>query len=337
MVELEDFHVEEIPAYAPSGSGEHCLVLLEKRDLTTPAAIRRLCGALGLDPAAAGYAGLKDRHGVTRQWISLHQVEPQRVRAVELEGLRVLEAQLHHNKLRPGHLRGNRFEVVLRGTVDDAMERARAVLGRLTREGLPNYFGDQRFGREGDNAAEGLRLLRGELKLRDRFKRRLLASALQSALFNDVLAVRTSQGMLRRIWGGEVLQRVDSGGLFISDPCERDLDQRRLDAGELCITGPICGPRMPLPAPGSQALELEQQVFQQHGVTPEAFGALGRIARGGRRPLTVQVESATVEQVPDGLRLTFSLPPGAYATVLLREVTKQEEARLPTGARGSPG
>ena len=119
-----------------------------------------------------------------------------------------------------------------------------------------------------------------------------------------------------------MLQRVASGGLFVNDPSERELDQRRVDAGELCITGPICGPRMPLPREGSRALELEQQVFRRHDLAPEAFGALGRIARGGRRPLTVQVESATVEQVPEGLRLTFSLPPGAYATVLLREVTK---------------
>lgn len=322
--ELDDFYVEEIPAYTPSGSGEHCFALIEKRDLTTPAAIRRLCDAVGMNPEAAGYAGLKDRRGVTRQWISLHGADPQALLKVEQEGLRVLEAGRHGNKLRTGHLRGNRFRIVLRGTAVDGEARAAAALARLASEGLPNYYGGQRFGREADNAVQGLQLLRGELKVRDRFRRRLLISALQSALFNEVLARRVEQGDLRRLLGGEVLQKVESGGLFVNALEEREVDAARLAAGEVVITGPICGPRMPLPAADSPALALEQAVFTEAGVQPADFSALGRLARGGRRPLTVPVHDATVRPVPEGLRLDFALPPGAYATVLLREVSKQE-------------
>lgn len=322
MRELADFRVEEIPAYTPGGTGEHCLILIEKQDLTTPAAVRRLCDALGADPAGAGHAGLKDRHGVTRQWISLHGADPAAALRVQHDNLRVLEAGLHGNKLRTGHLRGNRFRVVLRGTAPDGLERAQAVLERLERDGMANYFGEQRFGRDGDNAHQGLRLLRGELKVRDRFRRRLLISALQSMLFNDLLARRARQGSVARLLGGEVLQRTDSGGIFVSEDSETDT--QRLAAGEVVITGPICGPRMPLPAAGSPALELERSVFASHGVAPGDFAALGRIARGGRRPLTIAVHGATVQPLPDGLVLEFVLPPGSYATVLLREVTKQD-------------
>jgi tRNA pseudouridine13 synthase len=320
MVELADFQVEEIPSYAPSGAGEHCLVLIEKRDLTTQEAIRRLCDALGLDARSAGYAGLKDRRGVTRQWVSLHRADPAAVSRVELSGLKVLEVGLHQNKLRTGHLRGNRFRVLLRGAQADADAVARRVLERLESEGLPNFFGLQRFGRHGDNAERGLRLLRGQLKVRDRFQRRLLASALQSQLYNDVLAARLSERTHRRLLGGEVLQKVESGGLFVSE--ELDVDARRLAAGEVVITGPICGPRMMQPCPGSPALAVEERVLADHDISADDFASLGRIARGARRPLTVPVLGATVEPSSDGLWLGFALPPGAYATVLLREVTK---------------
>jgi tRNA pseudouridine13 synthase len=321
MVEISDFQVEEIPSYTPCGAGEHCMALIEKRDLTTQEAIRRLCDALGLDAGAAGYAGLKDRHGVTRQWVSLHRGEPARALGVRIPGLTVLEAGLHHNKLRTGHLRGNRFRVLLRGVRPDADALARPILERLAGEGLPNFFGEQRFGRRGDNADRGLELLRGRLKVRDRFQRRLLVSALQSRLFNGVLAARLGAGTHRRLLGGEVLQKVESGGMFVSE--EPVVDARRLAAGEVVITGPICGPRMVLPAPGSPALALEERVLEEGGVSPADFAALGRLARGGRRPLTVPVLGATVESADEGLWLGFALPPGAYATVLLREVTKK--------------
>jgi tRNA pseudouridine13 synthase len=323
--EPEDFVVEELPAYLPCGEGEHCFAQVEKRDLTTPQAIAAVCKALGLQQSEAGYAGLKDRRGVTRQWISFFRADPQKLGGLELPGLRVLEAALHKNKLRTGHLRGNRFAITLRGVAPGGLERAGAILERLVAEELANYFGEQRFGRQGDNAEAGLRLLRGEGRpVRDRVQRRLLVSALQSQLFNEVLARRllTPGAGLRGLLGGEVLQRVDSEGLFVSE--DSAVDGERLRRRELRVTGPICGPRTPLPLEGSPARALEEAVFAEHQLSPESFSVMGRLARGGRRPVSVPVADAEVcpGEEPDTLRVRFVLPPGAYATVLLRELCK---------------
>jgi len=345
-VGLEDFIVEELPAYPACGEGDHTFVFLEKRGMTTPQAIAAITHALSLPSEGAGYAGLKDKAGVTRQWISLERARPAELLALELEGIRVLETRPHRHKLRTGHLRGNRFTIVLRGVHPEAVVRAERILERLVAEGLPNYYGAQRFGREGDNAERGLRLLRGEGRpVRDRTTRRLLVSSLQSLLFNEVLGRRLVPGGpgLRRLRGGEVLQRSDSGGLFVSE--ETEVDAARLARGELVVTGPICGPRMPLPRAGGAALCLEEEVFAAHAVSKESFATLGRLARGGRRACSVPVEGSSVEllmaeavepptaeavellaaaavEPPAAIRLRFTLPAGAYATTLLREVCK---------------
>jgi len=334
---LEDFQVEEIPAYLPCDAGDHCMALVEKRGLTTPQALLRLCEASGAALRDAGYAGLKDKHGVTRQWFSLAGVAPQRLLAIQQPELRVLSAGLHKNKLRTGHLRGNRFTVVLRGVVPEAAARAAAIVARLEAEGLPNFYGAQRFGRQGDNARRGLALLGGvKARRRDKRQHRLLISALQSHLFNAVLRRRLELGALRRLLGGEVLQLAGSSALFVSeDPVE---DGRRLDHREVVVTGPICGPRMMLPWQGSPSRALEEAIFDEHDLYPEQFATLGRLARGGRRPLTVEVTDPVVEAV-DGdepaLSLRFALPAGSYATVLLLEVAKGD-VRGPGVARPTP-
>jgi len=186
----EDFVVDELPAYLPSGEGAHTYLWIEKRALTTDEAVTRICRALGVSHNDAGTAGTKDRQAITRQWISLPDIDPERARAVELEGVRVLEAARHGNKLRTGHLHGNRFTLTVRGTTD-GLARAGAILAELGRRGLPNYFGVQRFGNRGDNASEGRKLLDGHLQgLRpprpaagaqrvSRGQRRLLISAYQ--------------------------------------------------------------------------------------------------------------------------------------------------------------
>jgi len=321
-VDADDFCVEELPAYAPSGSGDHVFVRLEKRELTTWRAIELISAALGTDPAQAGYAGLKDRHAVTRQWLSFSGVEPAALAALQLPGLTVLQAERHGHKLRTGHLRGNRFTIVLRGVGDEAEARAQAVLARLARLGLPNYYGPQRFGVAGDNAELAREALQqGRRPARDKRRGRLLISALQSQLFNEVLAARLQQGLLHRVLEGDVLQRWGGRATFTSSDVATD--QARLDAGELVTTGPICGPRLVRGPLGSAARGWEDGVLAQHGVEPEDFALWGRLARGGRRALTVPVGEPTCAAVdPHALRLSFTLPAGSYATVLLREVTQ---------------
>ncbi len=318
---LEDFLVEELPAYLPVGDGEHCMALVEKRGLTTPQAIDRICEALKLSARDAGYAGLKDKQGITRQWISFIGARPEDLLQLDQPDLKVLEAGRHRNKIHTGHLHGNRFQITLREIHPEGLARARASLARLLDQGLPNYFGEQRFGQRGDNARRGLQLLRGEIPPpKQKFQRRLLISALQSFLFNEVLARRIDDGCHGRMLGGEVLQRTDSSGLFVSE--DLAVDSARLERKELVITGPICGPRTPWPKEGSPAHRLEQEILTQHQIDPQLFSSLGRIARGGRRPLLVPLLNATVEASGENISLSFTLPPGSYATIVLQEITQ---------------
>ena len=321
--EVEDFMVDEIPAYTPCGEGEHCMALVRKRGLTTMQAGRDICAILGVSPRNMGYAGMKDKMGVTTQWMSFQGTCPEDLLKIQQPELRVLEADRHKNKLRTGHLRGNRFTVVLRHTAGDGVSRARAVLEVLERQGLPNFYGAQRFGYRGDNAEVGLRILRKEQRMpRDRRQGRLLLSSVQSLLFNDVVARRLREGSLRRLLGGEVLQRTDSGAPFVSEDVATD--GPRLERGEVVISGPMHGSRMPWPKEGSLARALEEEELERRGVNAELFASAGRQARGGRRPVTVPLQGVVLEPCPEaqGLRLQFALPSGSYATVLLAEVTK---------------
>src|SRR5215471_1998332 len=220
----ERFVVEEIPAYEPCGAGEHTFLWIEKRGLTTPDAIRRLAELLGVEPRDVGYAGLKDRHAVTRQWVSVPRADDARAVEIADPDLRVLRAVRHGNKLRVGHLRGNRFEVVLTGphnianaNADAELSKLRLRLQALAAAGIPNRFGDQRFGAGGDNAAAGLAILRGTRRERDHRRRQLLLSAAQAAVFNRALDLREASGGLLRVRAGDVLQKVTSGGLFITE------------------------------------------------------------------------------------------------------------------------
>ena len=323
---IEHFVVEEIPAYEPSGEGEHTYLWIEKCGLTTMDAVRRLAGALGVQDRDIGYAGQKDRHATTRQWVSVPLVDPERARLIDGPELRVLAATRHGNKLRVGHLRGNRFEVVLTGL--DAPGQREAMAARLQSasvEGLPNRFGEQRFGAAGDNAALGLALLRGQRHLRDHRKRKLMLSAAQSAVFNRYLVLRAASGPLLQVRAGDVLQKTDSGGLFVCD--DPAVDQPRVDAGALVPTGPMPGGRVVEPPPETSARALEDQALADLGATRDEFGRAGRDLPGTRRPVIVRValgqpplaDDPPPSSVPGqvALRLRFSLPAGAYATVVV--------------------
>ncbi|MDO9309743.1 MAG: tRNA pseudouridine(13) synthase TruD [Deltaproteobacteria bacterium] len=156
----DDFLVEEIPAYLPCGSGEHCYLTIEKRGITTLEAVRRIAQKLNLPERDVGYAGMKDAVGVTRQTISVQRVSPERASAMELDGVRVVSASMHTNKLKLGHLKGNRFRIAVRGVSADAACTVPQVLALLQRRGVPNYFGFQRYGAQGNSHLIGAALLR---------------------------------------------------------------------------------------------------------------------------------------------------------------------------------
>jgi tRNA pseudouridine13 synthase len=322
----DTFTVEEIPAYLPSGTGEHTYLWLEKRSLTTLHAVGELARRLAVPAREIGYAGMKDRHATTRQWVSLPRIDP----AVALEAgsadLRVLRAARHNNKLRVGHLRGNRFSVAVTD-LEDAAEGAaiRVRLSAVIRDGLPNRYGEQRFGVTSQNVSRGLALLRGETRERDHRRRKLLLSAVQSAVFNQVLARRQAAQQLRRVLAGDILQKTDSGGVFYTDDPVQD--QLRLDAGAVVVTGPMPGGWALEPATGTEARAIEDQAMAEVGVRREDFTSFGRDLPGTRRPLLVAVTaddlaaaenfSAMPADSTTSVRLSFQLPAGTYATVLL--------------------
>jgi tRNA pseudouridine13 synthase len=323
----EDFVVDEEPAYAASGAGEHVFARIEKRGLTTPQAVTAIARALGVRDRDVGVAGMKDRHAVTRQWISLPPpMTPEAVMAMAaVEGVSVLEAVRHPHKLRTGHVRANRFILRVRevaGAAEEAAARARAILERLAEApGAPNWFGEQRFGREGDNAARGRELVTGARKPgRDRRMDRLMVSALQSELFNAWLVARLADGLYRAAIAGDVMHKR-SGGMFTCDDVATDT--ARVVAGEIVPTGPMFGDRMRLPTDGSQAAEREEAILREAGVAREAWANVRAIAEGTRRDAAVAVSDVAVAAADDGtLEVRFTLPGGAYATAVMRELMK---------------
>jgi tRNA pseudouridine13 synthase len=323
----EDFVVDELPAYAPSGEGGHTFLRIEKRGLTTAEAVTRVARALGAKQNEAGTAGQKDRQALTRQWISLPEVDPERALAATVEGVRVLEAARHGHKLRTGHLHGNRFTLTLRGVAPDGLDRAQAIVARLVEHGLANYFGQQRFGARGDNAARGKQLLSAVRGPRiSPNERRMLISAYQSELFNRYLDARIADGLVAAPLAGDVLKKTDTGGLFTVDDTPLALDdaRARLAARAVVVTGPMLGHKMMSPPEGTPSRAREDALLAAEAIDAESFKILGRLAEGTRRPLLVPVEGAAVRagDAPDAIVLELTLPPGAYATVLLAEVTK---------------
>lgn len=318
----EDFVVDEEPAYMPSGTGDHVFVRIEKRGLTTPQAVERIARALGVNARDIGVAGMKDRHAVTRQWLSLPPpVTPEAAAALALDDIRILEHARHPHKLRTGHVRANRFVLRVRGVAGDPDARARAILDALARPpGAPNWYGEQRFGRDGDNAEKGLAIVRGERPPRDRKLARLLVSSLQSKLFNDWLVARIGDGLYARVLAGDILHKKGGGQFVCEDP---SIDEPRLAAGEVGITGPMFGDRMRRPSDGSPAAQREQAILDAAGLAADAFGNVRAIAEGTRRDAAIEVGAPSVVAIgADAIEVCFSLPGGAYATAVMREVMK---------------
>ena len=323
----EDFRVDELPAYLPAGAGPHLYLHVEKRGRTTRDVIRALARILGVGERDAGCAGLKDRAAVTTQWLSFPVARDPDAASLQGDGFRVLAASRHQNKLRPGHARGNAFQVVVRG---GDLGAAQGCAGALARAGLPNFFGPQRFGQDGANAALGRALLSADpppearRAARDRFLRRFALSALQSELFNRWLAERMADGLLAVALAGDVLKKLESGGVFVCEVPE--LDGPRVAAFELSPAGPMFGHQLRPRSAGVPA-EREARVLAAAGLAPADFARGGDEAAGTWRAARLPVEVA-LSPLPDGYLARFALPRGSYATVVMRELMKAD-ADLP--------
>ena len=310
--DVESFAVREIPLYEPCGEGEHFYLEVEKRDIDTPALVWLLAATLGIRPDAVGWAGRKDRRATARQWLSLPRqaTEPRLRELADLDPrFDILQARPHRNKLRLGHLRGNRFRLLLRGDADPAP--LSLLLTELREQGMPNYFGPQRFGAAGDNHLRGRALLGpggGGRRARGRGAR-FLAGAFQAALFNRICAERRPRPDQPRLMAGDLAWIHGKGAVFrVEDPA---LESARAEALEISPSGPLPGRRMT--APAGEAGALERSLLSAGGWEE----SMGKALTGGRRPLQVPLGESSLSAVPGGLQLEFFLPPGSYASVLL--------------------
>ena len=346
--EPEHFVVEEVPAYPLSGEGEHCFLWIEKRGLTTNEVAKRLSRASGIKERDIGFAGMKDKQAVTRQWFSLCSAELRPEEWDLGEGITLLETTRHKNKLRTGHLIGNRFAITLVGVPAGALSRAQEICQELHNSGLPNYFGPQRFGHGGRNLEEALRWLeqqkaeqnragetteaalpaeaavperrnrsRNRKKGRGkdpRFENKMMPSVIQSEIFNRYIALRLER--LEPLLLGEVVRLDGAGKSFVVEDLAAETPRRL--SGDIHLTGPMPGPKT-LHAT-DDALALEELAIAGLGLDEEAWSILAKHAPGARRDLMLHPEELKVSQEKEGeLIVHFTLPAGAYATQLMRE------------------
>jgi tRNA pseudouridine13 synthase len=314
----EDFVVEELLGYGPSGEGEHAWIRLRKRGRNTLEVARALAGLADVPVSAVGFAGLKDRDALTTQHFTVQlpgRADPD-WSLLEDADLELLEVLRHNRKIRRGSLRGNRFHLRAE-QVEGDRDRAAGHLRRLASAGVPNYFGEQRFGRGGDNLPRAARLLSGEIRVKGREQRGLLLSAARAHLFNQVLAARVTAGCWDRALAGDVLQLAGSERQFMFDPYDAGLAQRiaRLDVHP---SGPLCGRAGHALQPAAEALSIEQAALAGWSDWIAGLARLGLEA--DRRPLRLSVGELAWDWVDGGLELAFELPAGAYATVVAREL-----------------
>ena len=389
---VEDFFVQEIPLYEPSGEGEHWYIEVQKVGITTFEAMHRLAKALHVREKDIGYAGLKDARAVTRQMFSVANVTEDAITAAFLPDMVVQMATRHRNKLRPGHLAGNRFAIKVRDVQPTDVVRLRPVLNRIEKLGLPNYFGEQRFGRRGDNHILGAALIAedhtavlhhllgndGKDEARRAFDagdfetaikgyprdhgmerqvlsrlvktgnpaaavgsvdekiRRLWVSALQSKLFNDVVARRLDS--LNQLMDGDLAYIHQNGACFRVDSAA--IEQPRADRFEISPSGPMIGGRMD--SPTGEPLTIETAALAESQLTADQINANHRgWLRGARRPLRVQPTNITLEAGVDDhgafITVAFTLPAGSYATVLMRELMKSDSLERSLERSGAAG
>lgn len=313
----EDFRVIEIPGFEPDGQGDHVYLTIEKKDLTTQAVSNRLRDYCQVKSRDVGYAGMKDRHAVTRQNFSINlagKSEPDWAALVS-ENLKVLAVSRHPRKLKKGVLKGNRFELVVRDMSADH-DCLQNRLQKISQQGVPNYFGDQRFGIEGKNLDKAAVLFSGENIHIDRHERGMLFSSVRSKLFNALLAERVSQHNWHRLLAGEVIS-LDGTARHFHEPIDDILIERaeRLDVHG---TGPLPGLESRAIEPDDEAGKVEQHVMQHYADWLEGLQRFK--LEHARRPLRVAVRDLQWSIEEDQLFLSFSLTAGAYATVVLREI-----------------
>ena len=325
-VRPNDFIVEEIALYEPSGFGSHLYVNITKRNQTTRDVQLQLAELFNLRPRNIGTAGLKDKNSVATQTFSI-LFEKQKIQSDEAVKsiksklkVKVNWAKYHDNKFRAGHLIGNKFKVLItdiRMPLSQAIEKSKRIADMIHLKGLPNYYGGQRTGRNGRNVKDGWAILQGQKKFKDRWLSKLLIAGYQSYLCNRYIAERVRRGLFGTLLQGDIAKKYDTGGIFWVNDLEAE--QLRYDAQEISFTAPIFGYKMSHPQ--DDAANLETEIFEESEMPMETFKQM-KIT--GTRRYGRTTPKINVSKHPRGIQLSFMLPKGGYATILLREFMKTE-------------
>ncbi|KGM28886.1 tRNA pseudouridine synthase D [Photorhabdus luminescens] len=318
----EDFIVCEDLGFSPDGEGEHLMAHIRKTGCNTQFVADNLARFAGIPSRSVSYAGLKDRHAVTEQWFCLHlpgKQEPD-FASFQLEGCEVLTTARQKRKLRIGALKGNSFTLILRGISHHQFVENRLRL--IQQSGVPNYFGEQRFGRDGQNLLQAQRWANNEIRVKERNKRSFYLSASRSAMFNAVASARIILKQQQQVMKGDALQLTGRGSWFVADETELPLLQQRVSDGELQITAPL---------PGDDELGTQHQAadFERQYLQPyESLWELIKRERvdGSRRAILVQPQNLSWQwQDNDTVKISFWLPAGSFATSVVREIINQDQ------------
>ncbi len=290
----EDFLVEEIPLYPFTGEGQHLIIKIEKKNLTTLDVVKRISKTFKIKEKLIGYAGLKDKRSISIQYISIpYEKELENnLHNIEDDNLRILDTTRHKNKLKPGHLKGNIFEIKIK---TDDKEQLLKRLEKIQTVGFPNFFDSQRF--SSNNFELGMKLLKGEKVKASPYKIRLFISAVSSKIFNLYLLERIKKGKFFETMEGDIVKNIK---------------------GKDIPTGPILGYKMP--EPQGESFNFERKILETVGIRKEDFKPFK--SKGTRRIIRIFPEIHNVSCDGEKIILKFFLPKGSFATVLLKELSE---------------
>lgn len=327
---VEDFQVNEIPVLSPSGEGEHLWIKLKKRQLNTMTVARELTQAANVPASSVSFAGLKDKHAVTTQWFSIWLPgQDLTLDSSQLsQNIEIIEQIRHEKKLKRGMLKGNSFTIIIRqfkGNKDCLQQR----LDNLREFGVPNYFGQQRFGNQGSNLRQVAAVLSGDMKIKGRQQRSILYSTMRSWLFNQILAARIRQHTWLTHIQGDVFMLDGSHSLFVDDGGAAESAAKsaakynnRLVSGDIHLTAPLYGAGSTMAV--AEAAKFEQSVIDQYPEMTDFLEARGlKMSRRALRLLPKTIEMCWLEE--NVVELKFSLPAGGYATSVLTELFNFKE------------
>jgi len=324
-----DFKVFEQLPFSPCGEGEHLYIHIRKTGANTVFVARELARYFKVKEQLISYAGLKDRFAVTEQWFGVHVPGKQiyDLSSLNIEGVEVLSYQRHNKKLRTGALTGNRFELILRNVTD--LKALQQRFQSIAEQGVPNYFGEQRFGIDGGNIDKALALFSGT-KVKDKKKRGMYLSAARSAIFNDIIHQRIKQSLFSQLQVGDVLMLAGTQSVFHLDDVDDSIKQR-FNEQDVDISATIWGAGE-LMTSGEPAI-LEQQVADNHSEFSQGLPRFG--LKQERRRIRLTIAAANIAVIPQdnisdsnalpSVKVSFTLPAGSYATTVLRELIDYQD------------